>query len=252
MSYAIPREFVENYVSALNGISDWNRRLLTSELEKYSWHTMDRAKVLDDVVKLTQTVTTASSKQAAVLAAQFYKGLRIRELGEDTYDPIEDDAHDPDETEQAVRALATEYARTGNAGAFTAKLSQRVGYETKRAAGRTMYANGRADPRRVRFARVPQRTKTYANGCAWCQTLASRGFWYLSEVSAGKFNPDHYHSGCNCAVVASWGADSVEGYDPDEYLSGYDAFKEGRHAETTQEEAQRSHHANPYAAAKMR
>lgn len=75
-----------------------------------------------------------------------------------------------------------------------------------------MFANGRRDPRKPKFARVPTGDET----CDFCLMLASRGFVYSSKMSAGGVKLDHYHSGCNCRVVAGWDGDDVEGYDTDE------------------------------------
>ncbi len=79
-------------------------------------------------------------------------------------------------------------------------LMQRVGYEVKRSAGRTMHRNGDRDPERPKFARIP----LGGDSCEFCRMLASRGFAYNSEWSAGKLDPDHYHDGCRCEVVCSW------------------------------------------------
>ena len=61
----------------------------------------------------------------------------------------------------------------------------------------------------LRYARVPSGT-----ACAFCLMLASRGFVYLSKISAGK-DKGHYHNHCNCAVVAGNLKMKVGGYDPD-------------------------------------
>ena len=68
-----------------------------------------------------------------------------------------------------------------------------------------------------RYARVPTGDKT----CAFCLMLASRGFIYRSEDSAGEF--DQYHDDCDCEVVASFDTDNsaIEGYSPDEYYKMY-------------------------------
>lgn len=61
----------------------------------------------------------------------------------------------------------------------------------------------------LRYARVPS-----GKACAFCLMLASRGFVYLSKISAGK-DKGHYHNHCNCAVVAGNLKMKVGGYDPD-------------------------------------
>lgn len=89
---------------------------------------------------------------------------------------------------------------------------------------RTITSNVRRDPARPRFARIPQGAHT----CAWCSLMASRGFVYDSEQSAGDrggaFND--FHDDCNCQVVANWSKDpAIAGYDPGRL---YDIYAEAR------------------------
>lgn len=60
---------------------------------------------------------------------------------------------------------------------------------------------------RVRYARVP-----VGETCAFCLMLASLGPWYLSEESAGAYDPDHFHSHCDCEVVAYTDMEDIDGY----------------------------------------
>ncbi|MBT1173573.1 hypothetical protein JS528_09520 [Bifidobacterium sp. MA2] len=78
----------------------------------------------------------------------------------------------------------------------------------------TMF-NVKNDPTKPRYARVPQ-----GKTCAFCSMLASRGFVYLSEDTAGKWNK--YHSNCDCKIVPSWGKTQIDGYDPSKL---YDMWK---------------------------
>lgn len=62
----------------------------------------------------------------------------------------------------------------------------------------------------ARWARVP----TGAETCAFCLLVASRGFVYTSEQTAGKGNA--YHGDCDCLPVPDWSRHpALEGYDPD-------------------------------------
>lgn len=86
--------------------------------------------------------------------------------------------------------------------------------QAKRSANRTMRKN--ADRDGLRWARVPTGPET----CGFCLMLASRGFVYGSERTAGAL--DHYHRGCDCAVVPGFdGLTGVEGYDPDALYDAY-------------------------------
>ena len=86
-----------------------------------------------------------------------------------------------------------------------ARLAKDIINETARLTGRFTAQN---DPTRPKYARVPQ-----GKTCAFCSMLASRGFVYASEDTAGKWNK--YHHDCDCKIVPSWGETKLDGYDPD-------------------------------------
>lgn len=75
----------------------------------------------------------------------------------------------------------------------------------------------RHDPTKPRWARVPSGAKT----CAFCMMLASRGFAYLSDETAGR-GGSRYHADCDCKVIPSWGKQTLKGYDLDEYQQIYE------------------------------
>lgn len=85
-------------------------------------------------------------------------------------------------------------------------------YNTRRVVERGMRgADG------ARFARIPTGDTT----CAFCLTLASRGFVYYTRETAGEF--DKYHDDCDCEVVSSFDGDSasLENYSPSLYYDMY-------------------------------
>lgn len=87
--------------------------------------------------------------------------------------------------------------------------------QTRRMANRTMTRNAERDG--YGWARVP-----VGDTCGWCLMLASRGFAYGSERSAGG-EGNKYHDGCNCEVIPGFPGIEVEGYDPDALYDVYDA-----------------------------
>ena len=76
------------------------------------------------------------------------------------------------------------------------------------------------DPSKPKYARVPQ-----GRTCAFCTMLASRGFAYWSEESAGG-RGNSYHHDCDCRIVPSWGETHIEGYDPARLKAMYQAAKQ--------------------------
>lgn len=95
------------------------------------------------------------------------------------------------------------------------RVGQLAQAQVKRMANRTMERNAARDG--VRYARVP----TGAETCGWCLMLASRGFVYASEATAGGDRQDHYHNDCDCKIMPEFGDTEVEGYDPDALYDVY-------------------------------
>lgn len=247
----VPRAWIDGYADSLEMTSDEMRRRLVEALEQVDY-TMPVAYVRERLVAIMQAHVYESRAMASQLAAEFYDGLRERQVGErmgavayDGYDPVrverrvrsavqplakaqeefrwaDDVAHDEEYQREMTRVAARKLCRD---------LADYQGYSIKEAAGSTVFRNGGRDGRRVRFARIPRGSKHYPNGCPFCQMLASRGFVYRSELTAGDLDPDHYHSDCQCMVVPSWGKGSVEGYDPHDYDEGYQAYLDQDHSE---------------------
>lgn len=98
-------------------------------------------------------------------------------------------------------------ARYGQLNQPTANAGFRERTRTPRRRG--PWGGTSLNPGDIAYARVP----TGAETCTYCMMLASRGFAYHSEESAGHAD----HRGCNCLIVAGLkGQTMVEGVDPDE------------------------------------
>ena len=107
---------------------------------------------------------------------------------------------------------------------------------------RTVRRNVARDSRNgARYARVPSGAKT----CAWCAMLASRGFVYATEDTAGKHHK--YHTDCDCMIVPSWSkTPKLDGYDPDGLYSSYmEARRSIKGNATPREIAARMRELNP-------
>lgn len=85
----------------------------------------------------------------------------------------------------------------------------------------------RRDPTKPSWARVPQ-----GKSCAFCTMLASRGFTYTSEESAGG-DGNKYHDDCHCRIIPSWGKQALTGYDPDKYYAMYKSAQAASGDDTT-------------------
>lgn len=75
----------------------------------------------------------------------------------------------------------------------------------------------------MRWARVP----TGKNPCGFCIVMASRGFVYSSQATAGdNFGPyNRYHDHCTCKAIPGFDGMQLDGYDDAGYLKQYEAAK---------------------------
>ena len=77
----------------------------------------------------------------------------------------------------------------------------------------TLLRNARRDPARPKWALIP-----HAGACGWCAMLASNGFVYASEATAGRSRHPH----CKCRPVVDFDGDPLlEGYDCSRYEKEY-------------------------------
>ena len=85
----------------------------------------------------------------------------------------------------------------------------------KMAASDTTLHNAQRDG--AQFAWIPS-----GDTCAFCLTLASRGWQYMSKDAMKGGHAEHIHSNCDCQYTIRHDSRmTVAGYDPDEYLSMY-------------------------------
>ena len=211
----IPTTALSAYTKGVNEISKRSADVLEEMLDAIDW-SQDITAVKHDVMEAMQTCCGTATDLAAILSSEFYDYVRELEVGE-PLGAVAESRTDPVATDEAVGAFTKKLIDGLARSAYERYLRDRLDYETKRAAGECMYANGERDPRRPRFARVPTGFET----CSFCIMLASRGFVYHSRQTAG--DDGHYHANCDCRIVPGWDGDTkIAGYDPDRY---YDMWK---------------------------
>lgn len=211
----IPRRYIDNYTKALDKLSADAQRRLAADLAKIDF-AGDAATVRDAVIARMELYCGPYTDMAAILAAEFYDGLREQATGA-KLGAYAESGREPIATERAVRGIMQDVVEGKAAEVVVGKLTSRVDYEVKRAAGECVYRNGKRDPLKPKYARVPSGGET----CRFCIMLASRGFVYHNAEAAGENG--HYHANCDCRVVPGFaGETTVPGYDPDLY---YDMWK---------------------------
>ena len=126
----------------------------------------------------------------------------------------------------AVPAETAQIGEVGKALNGTIKVSEDADYVSsvvgrlvKQASQDTTLQNALRDG--AQFAWIPA-----GETCAFCLTLASRGWQYASKQAIKGGHAEHIHANCDCAYAIRFNENTnVAGYDPDKYLSMY------RHAE---------------------
>lgn len=207
MPATIPRAAVDFLTEEINGISADAQARVLRVLQGIRWTPENVAECRELVLQALASVMPTYTTMAAQASADFYDAARELAVGE-RMGATAISGYDPRKTEGAVRGFVR-FVLRGDVQTFNDQVIQRIDYEMKRSAGESMFANGRRDPRKPKFARVP----TGAETCDFCLMLASRGFVYTSEATAGAIKLDYYHSGCCCRVICQWEDGGVEDYD---------------------------------------
>lgn len=96
-------------------------------------------------------------------------------------------------------------------------VSSALGRLIKQASQDTTLQNALRDG--AEFAWIPA-----GDTCAFCITLASRGWQRASKDAIKNGHAEHIHANCDCAYCVRFNEyTNVEGYDPDKYLDMYNS-----------------------------
>lgn len=163
----------------------------------------------DDLIARAYALTTKYGEGAASLSAQMYD--EIATLSKVTVPSAE----------VAETASYKEVARAINGVTKTLTtdraVSSVVGRYVKRAGADTTLKNAQRDG--AQFAWVPG-----GDACAFCATLASRGWQYMSASALKGGHAEHIHAHCMCTYMVRFdNKTQVKGYDPDKYKEMYDS-----------------------------
>lgn len=174
--------------------------------------------VRDALLEVTPALVREYGDIAATVTAEWYEELRDNSNPQQRYTVTTVEAAPAEQVEQTVRWAAKDLFGE-NPAQTLALLNGAVQRLILYSSRETVARNIIRDPSKPRWARVPSGAKT----CAFCEVMASRGFVYLTEETAGEGND--YHDDCDCVAVVEFDAESahIEGYDPD---AMYERYKE--------------------------
>lgn len=224
---------IQAYTSKLNTLSQATREVVAKLLSQIEY--TDVADLRNQLIEILEPFLAASTDTAAAYAAEFFDSVRVSATGS-SYNAQPLSMRDPTASSEAIRAMVQRVVDGGTLDDIINQLLGRVDYEIKKAAAESIYANAERDEKCTGWARVP----TGKDTCTFCIMLASRGFVYKSEASAGKY--DHFHANCDCRIIPGFDGMEVEGYDPDAL---YDQWLESGHREYMKQRDVENHRQRP-------
>jgi hypothetical protein len=163
--------------------------------------------------------TTAVLEQAYALSTKY--GEAAAEAACEMYDAVRGVSRvSAPPAEPAATATYDEIAKAVN-GALKdnagGQVAQIIGRKVKQAGADTTLKNAIRDG--AEFAWVP-----HGDTCAFCMTLASRGWQTASKAALKGGHAEHIHSNCDCEYAIRFSdRDGVRGYDPNRYKRIYDS-----------------------------
>ena len=199
-----------NYIKKLQRLDDKAASLMQAYIDKYG--TENRQALID----YAYAVATKYGEGSATLTAQMYDA--IAEVSGLTL-PSAEVAETPTYKDMAITVNGT-LKKTDNAGV----LSRAVGAMVKRTGADTMLNNSIRDG--VEVAWIP-----VGDTCAYCLTLASKGWQKASKELVKNGHAEHIHANCNCNYAVRFNnKTSYASYDPSKYQKMY-ADAEGKTAQ---------------------
>ena len=194
-------------------MKDWKRYIkMLSAVDKkaantmQNWMDMNPDADVEELIWVATNVAGRYGEAAGALACEMYDAVAA---AQGVSVPPAKIAEVPDygETAKAVRGTIKNKQNT---------VPSTVGRLVKRVGADTMLKNAQRDG--AQFAWVPM-----GDTCAFCMTLASRGWQYMSKDAMKRGHAEHIHANCDCTYAVRFDERStVEGYEPERYREMYD------------------------------
>ena len=198
----ITRSVWSKYIASLRKVNDEAARLAIRYLETHD--TVTQAGI-DALIEYCYGLATKYGEAAAELAAQMYDALALA-TGASVAPAVPAATATMQETAKAVVGTM----KTGN----NEIVSSAVGRLVKMAGVDTTMQNALRDG--AEWAWIP-----VGDTCAFCITLASRGWQRASKKAIRGGHAEHIHANCDCTYAIRFDDSEVEGYDPRKYEEMY-------------------------------
>ena len=200
-----------NYIGILRRISDRATKEMLAMVTKLSNQYNEGVITLEEyenaAIDYAYALATRYGEAAGAAASEMYDAIAALQ-GANVPPAVPAPTATMGETAKAVKGTM----KTGNVNIVadaTGRLVKLVGVDT-------MQQNALRDG--AEWAWIPS-----GDTCAFCLTLASRGWQKASKNALRNGHAEHVHANCDCTYAIRFSNDiDVEGYNPDEYLEMYE------------------------------
>lgn len=197
-----------NFILLLRKLYDGASAEFTSAVVKNGWNTAEYLSgPQSEMIEFAYGLVTKYGEASASLSALMYDQIAEAE-GQIIPPAVPAETADIGEVAKNIRG-AEKFSKN------VEYLSGVVGRMVKQAGADTTLQNALRDG--AKFAWIPS-----GDTCAFCLTLASRGWQTASKRAIKGGHAEHIHSNCDCTYTISFEDDpKVEGYNPDYYKDLY-------------------------------
>ena len=207
----IPSKAWDRYIANLRKMSDKASRLMFERIAGVDLSALS-AEERADIIDYAYALATKYGEGTGALASEMYNALA--ELSDAS---VPSAVPAPTATYAEVAKAVNGTIKTGNAeivSSATGRLVKMVGVDT-------MMQNALRDG--AEWAWIPR-----GDTCAFCITLASRGWQSASKQAIKNGHAEHIHANCDCTYAVRFGHDvDVEGYNPSAYYKMYQSADGG-------------------------
>lgn len=205
-----------NYISILRRVDDRATKEMRAKLtilsDQYNDGAITLAEYEDAAIEYAYALATRYGEAAGAAACEMYDAIAAVQ-GANVPPALPAETATIGETAKAVKGTL----KTGNPDI----VSQATGRLVKMVGVDTMMQNALRDG--AEWAWIPR-----GDTCAFCLTLASRGWQKASKNAIKNGHAEHIHANCDCTYAVRFNSGlNVEGYDPDKYLEMYESAGSG-------------------------
>ena len=207
----IPSKAWDRYIANLRKLSDKASRLMLERIAGVDLMELS-ADERADIIDYAYALATRYGEGTGALASEMYDAL-----AELSGASVPSAVPAPTATYAEVAKAVNGTIKTGNAeivSSATGRLVKMVGVDN-------MMQNALRDG--AEWAWIPR-----GDTCAFCITLASRGWQRASKDAVKNGHAEHIHANCDCTYAVRFGHDvDVEGYNPSAYYKMYQSADGG-------------------------